>query len=188
MDHFYESVEGWFCETDKKIYDDAVDKFTDGDVFVEIGSWKGRSASAMAVNIVNSNKAIKFFCVDTWKGSEEHQEGQVFADVDVIGGSLLDRFLENTKPVENHIQIIRKESTVAANDFEDHSLAFVYIDASHDYESVKKDLNAWYPKVKKGGILAGHDWGWVPVKNAVANFCANNGLTVTGDTSWKIQL
>jgi hypothetical protein len=43
----------------------------------------------------------------------------------------------------------------------------VFIDASHDYESVKADVKAWLPKVKKGGYLAGHDWHHEPVKRAV---------------------
>jgi predicted O-methyltransferase YrrM len=39
----------------------------------------------------------------------------------------------------------------------DESLDCVYIDCCHEYECVKKDLDAWMPKVKKGGIVAGHD-------------------------------
>ena len=40
---------------------------------------------------------------------------------------------------------------------EDGSLDFVFIDASHEYEHVKADILKWYPKVKNGGVLAGHD-------------------------------
>ena len=69
MEHFYESIEGWFSGTDKKCYDDAVEKYKDDDVFVEVGSFKGRSSIAMAVNIINSGKKIKFNCVDTCQGS-----------------------------------------------------------------------------------------------------------------------
>lgn len=54
---------------------------------------------------------------------------------------------------------------------------FVYIDAKHDYRSVMNDLRAWYPKVKPGGIIAGHDYknscvrkNLVEVKRAVDNF------------------
>lgn len=35
---------------------------------------------------------------------------------------------------------------------------FIYIDAGHDYESVKRDLQAWWPLVSEIGILAGHDY------------------------------
>jgi hypothetical protein len=42
--------------------------------------------------------------------------------------------------------------------FEDNSLDFVYIDANHTYEGVKEDIKYWYPKVKPGGLLLGHDY------------------------------
>ena len=59
-----------------------LEKFSGPAHFVEIGSYKGRSSSYMAVEIVNSGKSITFDCVDTWKGSEEHQQGQSFEDLD----------------------------------------------------------------------------------------------------------
>ena len=65
----------------------------------------------------------------------------------------------------------------AAHCFADGQLDFVYIDALHYYEDVREDIELWYPKVRKGGILAGHDYldGWAPnyvygVKSAVDEF------------------
>lgn len=46
-----------------------------------------------------------------------------------------------------------------AKTFKDNSLDFVYIDAGHSYEEVKADYEAWLPKVRKGGIVSGHDYG-----------------------------
>ena len=162
MEHFYETIEGWFSGTDKKCYDDAVEKYKDDDVFVEIGSFKGRSSIAMAVNIINSGKKIKFYCVDTWQGSSEHQNNP-----DVVSGKLKKTFDNNIEPVNFVINAIQKPSTEAANLFENESLSFVFIDASHDYENVKKDIEAWLPKIKKGGTLAGHDWNYSDVRRAV---------------------
>jgi len=48
----------------------------------------------------------------------------------------------------------------AARSFNDESLDFVFIDAAHDYESVRADVRAWYPKVKTGGVIAGDDAQW----------------------------
>jgi predicted O-methyltransferase YrrM len=186
MNHFYDSVEGWFNESDKNIYDKMINKYQDGDTFVEIGSFKGRSASIMAVNIANSNKDIKFYCVDTWLGSEEHQEGGAYADRDAINGSLLDIFLNNTKNVSTYITPVQKLSTEAANDFEDNSLSFVFIDASHDYQSVKNDINAWYPKIKSGGTLAGHDWNYQSVQLAVIEFAQENNFNIESTGCWEI--
>jgi hypothetical protein len=188
MDHFYEKVDGWFSHYDKQVYDDAVNQFADGDIFVEIGSFKGRSASAMAVNIINSQKDIKFYCVDTWKGSEEHQKGQNSEDKDVVDGTLLDVFKYNIRSVKNYINIIQKESAEAAKEFQDKSLSFVFIDASHDYENVKQDINSWYPKIKNGGILAGHDWFGEDIKKAVYEFCNEHNFTVIESSCWTIKI
>ena len=66
MEHFFNKIEGWFSFGE--LYRDAVYNAKDGDVFVEVGSWKGRSAAFMAVEIINSKKKIDFYCVDSWQG------------------------------------------------------------------------------------------------------------------------
>ena len=50
-----------------------VEKFSSGSKFVEVGSWKGKSAAYMAVEIINSKKKITLDCIDTWEGSNEHK-------------------------------------------------------------------------------------------------------------------
>jgi hypothetical protein len=67
-------------------------------------------------------------------------------------------------------------------------LAFVYLDARHDYASVMADLNAWYPTIRPGGVLAGHDYlnGTIgegaqrtvfDVKRAVTQWLGQHGYT-----------
>ena len=60
--------------------------------------------------------------------------------------------------------------------FENESLDFIFIDACHDYECVVDDLNAWFPKLKKNGIIAGHDYyaGFYGVEKAVNEFFYEN--------------
>ena len=70
MEHFYQNIgEDWFSYP--QLYKRIVDNSQDGSHIVEVGSWKGRSAAFMAVEIINSNKKIKFDCVDTWLGAVE---------------------------------------------------------------------------------------------------------------------
>jgi hypothetical protein len=57
-----------------------------------------------------------------------------------------------------NVDIIVDFSVEAAKQFEDGYFDFVYIDASHTYEAVVADLEAWYPKIRKGGMIAGHDY------------------------------
>lgn len=141
--------EDWF--TYPNLYKSMVEKFPSGSKFVEVGSWKGKSAAFMAVEVANSNKNIEFYCVDTWQGSSEHKE---FENLD----GLYNLFLENMKSLKNYYKPIRKTSLEAASLFKDESLDFVFIDASHEYEDVKNDIKTWLPKVKTGGFLAGHDY------------------------------
>lgn len=136
--------------------------------FVEVGSWKGKSAAFMCVEIANSGKNILFDCVDTWQGSVEHQTGGAHEDPDCVQGTLLLRFQENMSPVTGKFQTIIKTSVDSAAMYADKSLDFVFIDADHEYSSMIQDIPAWLPKIKPGGYLAGHDYpGWAGVKQAV---------------------
>ena len=173
MKHFYHTIgEDWF--TYQKLYSKMVNHFPDNAHFVEVGSWKGRSASYMAVEILNSSKCIKFDCVDTWGGSEEHLDpNSPFYQLQIIQDKnwLYKTFLENTKNVNHIINPIRTTSLEASSLYRDRSLDFVFIDAAHDYENVKADIEAWYSKVKIGGYIGGHDYpGFQGVVQAVNEF------------------
>ena len=169
MEHIYQQNnfgEDWF--TYPNLYSDIVKKFPSGSKFVEVGCWKGKSSSYMAVEIANSQKNIEFTCVDTWLGD--------IHTIDLITNSIYKIFIENMKPVENFYKHLRTTSIEASTLFEDKSLDFVFIDASHTYIDVKNDILAWKPKIKKGGILAGHDYssGWPEVVKAVDELIKND--------------
>jgi len=161
MDHFYQSIgEDWF--TYPNLYKTMVQGAREESHFVEVGSWKGRSATYMAVEIINSGKNIKLDCIDTWEGSVEHVDME-----EIVNKSLYNIFLKNIEPVKNIINPIKKPSIDAAKAYPDNSLDFIFIDASHEYNDVKKDINAWISKLKNGAVLAGHDWHIAGVREAV---------------------
>lgn len=64
-------------------------------------------------------------------------------------------------------QILRMESIRAAKLFKDEQLDFVFIDANHSYKSVKEDIEAWWPKVKKGALF----WRRLPFYSKRRNAC-----------------
>lgn len=141
-----------------------VNKFPSGSHFVELGSWKGMSAAFMAVELINANKDIKFDCIDIWADGGYLEDGTQ----DLFGIDLMNRFLENIKPVAHVINTIRSDSVEAAKNYLDQSVDFAFIDGDHSYEGCKRDIIAWLPKIKSGGILAGHDYAWhEPIRNAV---------------------
>jgi len=116
--------------------------------------------------------------VDTFKGEEGQTEH--IPIIEKHGGSILDTFKANIKAakVDHMITIIQSDSAEAASQFEDLSVDGLYVDAAHEYEPVCRDLEAWIPKVKKGGILSGHDYQHEPVKQAVDEAMERNGWTL----------
>ena len=199
--HIYRSIEGWFNYED--LYSEIASKAKDGWQGVEVGCWLGRSAAFLAVELANTGKQVDFYCVDTWAGSEEHlNESSGCYDPRIKEKDwLYNQFLENMKPLEGHFIAKRKPSLEAARDFEDNSLDFVFIDASHDYDNVMADLEAWYPKMKKceccghsESILTGHDFPFDGVAKAVMDFCFKNklqwkaGRKHVSDACWRIYV
>jgi len=181
MNHIYQNIDGWF--TFPELYKNVVEKFKSGK-FVEVGTWLGKSASYLAVEIINSGKDIKLDCVDTWNGSQEH------LNMDLVkNDELYNQFLKNIEPVSAVINPIRMDSIEASKLYDDESIDFIFIDASHDYENVKKDIEAWYPKLKDGGIFAGHDFSadWPGVISAVNEFASAEKYPIeVGEYCWMI--
>ncbi len=175
IEHFYQKIHGWF--TFKDLYTEMVKNYDDA-VFVEVGTWKGKSASYMATEIANSNKNIKFYCIDPWTGETLDSDPKGYDCIEKMEGTLFEHFLQNVHLVRNYLTPIRGLSNECVKHFDDSSLSFVYIDASHDYKSVLNDLEIWYPKIKKGGVLAGHDYPKPGVLKAVNCFASINKLVV----------
>jgi len=77
------------------------------------------------------------------------------------------KFNTITRPYSRYLTVLKGDSSTMAGKVEDDSLDFVFIDADHRYEAVIKDLAAWVPKLKSGGILCGHDIHLVGVRKAI---------------------
>jgi predicted O-methyltransferase YrrM len=90
-------------------------------------------------------------------------------------------FIENTSLIKNHITPLRSFSVEASKNFDDNSLDFIFIDAAHDYQSVLNDLTHWYPKLKVGGLIGGHDYYYTnEVAMAVNDFFDEKKINVMG--------
>ena len=147
--------------------------------FVEIGTFKGQSAYYLATEIkyhmlTNSNKyKINFDTVDTFEGSEEHEEYLKTENI-----SLHKNTKELLKPLKDYVNIIKSDSVQNSSKYRDESLDFVFIDGDHSYDGVTRDINAYWKKLRIGGVMAGHDYdcGWYDVKNAVDDFFGKNDL------------
>ena len=165
MEHYYHNIQGWFNFS--QLYRRMVEEMPEGARFAEIGCWKGRSAAFMGVEIMNAKKQQFLLCVDHWKGSEEHEK---------VPTNLFYQFIHNVKPIMSCLGYLRQDSVKAAKGFEDGHFDFVFIDAGHDYDSVKADITAWLPKVKKGGVIAGDDYPMEGVAKAVKELIPDANL------------
>ncbi|HRZ15754.1 MAG TPA: class I SAM-dependent methyltransferase [Candidatus Omnitrophota bacterium] len=138
-------------------------KLGDNRVGVEIGTHLGYNA--IATVLVNRPKILH--CIDPWSNYVDPDS------LDVIGEAqyLRAMHLINVVPfVRDHIQIWRMVSEHAVKSFADESVDFVYIDGDHSYHSTLQDIDIWFPKVKKGGIIGGHDFAIPTVQAAVTAY------------------
>jgi len=157
--------------------------------FVEIGVWKGHSISYLAKKLKN-RESVKIYAVDIFnelytKTKYSNQDETIKNDVLHI--TEIYNYNLNIEGVREMITDIRGISWESASNFDDESLDFVFIDAGHDYESVSKDISSWFPKVKKNGIISGHDYfNSNDVKRAVDEFFGKEILNFF-ESCWYIK-
>jgi len=129
---------------------------------VEVGCWQGRPTTVLA-----DNTEGKVFAVDHWLGSEEHQEFLRDKPEDYVL-KLWEKNLRYHLASHKVYKIQGYSHIIAAHWLKNKQLFdMVFIDASHDYANVKRDIQCWEPLVIKGGTLCGHDYGYPPVTKAV---------------------
>jgi len=146
--------DGWFGEEDVSVYKSLVSAVPENGKMAEIGVWQGRSLCSVAKIIKDKN--LQVAAIDTFKGSEGEKEHTSLAEKI----SILDAFKNNILRfgLEKNISIYSMTSASASAAIPNRSLDFVFIDANHSYEYVLQDIKLWLPKVKDGGVIAGHDF------------------------------
>jgi len=162
----------------------------DNPVGAEIGVFAGELSRRLL-----SRADLTLYLVDSWSASPSKS----YAESGDFHSKLTQDQQERYFRMTHHMiyfagpraKILRKDSKEAAKDIPDASLDFVFIDADHSYEGCKADIEAWKPKIKKGGFISGHDyentefpcWG---VKKAVQEAFGKPEL---GDNyTWKVNL
>jgi predicted O-methyltransferase YrrM len=127
----------------------------------EIGVFDGKYSRTICESVPD----VTMICVDTWAPSRNHRDQ-----------FKLDQAYRHARMKLKYYQVVfmKMTSLEAAAKVPDNALDFVYIDAMHDYDNVKDDIEAWNPKVREGGILSGHDWGYKGVTKAVEEFAKAN--------------
>lgn len=125
----------------------------------EIGVYRGRYSSRLLKTI----PGLKLYSVDNWVGKYASSERQARES--------LSRYPRSV--------IIKGDSPQVASTFQDKSLDFVYIDADHTYNGAMADIIAWTPKVRKDGIVSGHDYQLPDVRMAIDDYVRANNIRLT---------
>jgi len=185
---FKSELLGWSPKAE--VYESICNRLTSFDIIIEVGVWKGLSASHLANCLRRRNSGV-LFAVDTWLGALEFWDRRFTAgkydstrDLYLDHGypSVYKHFLSNMvhAGVKDYVVPFPVTSRLAAQFFQSRSMQadIVHIDAAHEYHDVREDIILWWPLVKPCGILFGDDYipVWSGVIRAVNEFVSENNL------------
>lgn len=173
----YKKIHGFFDF--EELYQEAVFNAKDGAHFIEIGAMMGKSACYLGECIKESGKNIRVDLIDLWdceedvtaiptfdyivpygEGQTAYHEGFRMVGYPVVQRKCLNTCTNNLKKagVYEYFNFIQYDSKYSHVLYTDNSLDFIFIDGDHSFKGCYEDLINFYPKVKKGKLLAGHDY------------------------------
>ena len=160
---------------------------------VELGAYRGHNAEKLLHNL----PTLQLTCIDTW-GEIQLSDGSAYTDFNLSQWQTVrNEFDRRTASNAGRLSVLQQPT--AQTDNAPDAVDFVFIDADHSYEGCAADIAAWWPRVKPGGWLCGHDYGERPkgqeqynkpgVTRAVNEFIASSGLVAEfgADGTWLVQ-
>lgn len=161
-----------------------------GKVIAEVGVWRG-DTSARILTVPTVEELV---LIDPWQLTDNqfnldddstyvcNMGERVSLDqpfFDDMHQSVIDRFREDSR-----VTIVRGASAEIAEQYSDGHFDLVFIDTIHLYEHAKRDIAAWRPKVRPGGILSGDDYNWRGVKQALDELECSINIDKRGKVWW----
>jgi predicted O-methyltransferase YrrM len=154
---------------------------------LDVGVWKGLSTINMAKALKNNNIDGKVYAVDTFLGSSEHWLiSELTPSLKCVHGypSLYYTFLANVfdNDVQDYVIPVPTTSESAYHMFSklDYTFDVIHIDAAHEYESVKRDMENYWNLLVHGGVMICDDYNqwWPSVVNAIDDFVKDKNLSM----------
>ena len=144
-----------------------------------VGAEIGVGEGANSLNILKNLDIRTLYCIDPYEqfglGKEYYSTRSDKPEVQsMIGYGTVSTTLSG---FEDKVVQLLLTSNEAASKISDKELDFVYIDGDHEYLSVRRDIELYWPKVKIGGLVAGHDYNGKPVRDAVEDELAKLGVS-----------
>lgn len=148
-------------------------------VIAELGILFGDSTELMLKTL----DIKKFYAIDLWEMYDGYDERFSIPKYLSNGSEYCyNRFVNRIKDYPQ-VEIIREYTSIAHKHVKDGELDFCFIDANHEYDYTYEDIKNWFPKIKKGGILAGDDYWKQSVKDAVRDYFKDTDYKVKDD--WR---
>jgi hypothetical protein len=145
---------------------------------VEIGAYSGEGTEVLA----------KYFkevlAVDPWLNGYDIND---VASQQCPMKFVFEAFQNRTKPLGN-VSFLRSKSLDALSSVGDESLDLIYVDGDHRYEAVVADIKGWKPKLRKGGVMAGHDWSFPSVQKGLSETLGQADYKLFQGDSWAVVL
>jgi len=141
----------------------------------------GVSEGETLFNLLNENEDLFMYGVDIWELQDDNKletyehENSLKKRKEIV--------FDELQKYSSRVKIYEERTDEAHAHFEDESLDFIFIDADHTYETVKRDIELWAPKVQKEGIIFGHDLNWGDVARAVGEMFTD--FYINGDNVWS---
>ena len=130
---------------------------------VEIGVLKGKTL----FSVLDACPKLSMIGVDQWKvlplREDENAETYSVFDMQKIEADVHRKMIE----YGGRCQIFKGDSVSQASRIRDESVDFVFIDGDHTENGVRRDIEAWAPKVRSGGMILGHDCSWSTVQRVL---------------------
>lgn len=138
---------------------------------IEIGTCRAESTAYFLEKCPNIDLLTT---IDPYKGYQDWN-GEITQET-------VDRFMEvakkNLKQYGKRVKMLREGSVAVAGTFKDESVDFIFVDGDHSYDATLADCEAYYPKLKKGGIFCGHDYQTIEsVKRSIDDFRTKYKIT-----------
>ncbi|CAK9027806.1 Hypothetical protein SCF082_LOCUS18090 [Durusdinium trenchii] len=155
----------------------------------EIGVHDGHTSE----RLLNEFDELQILLVDPFELADDSyfQEHSLYEDR-TSAAEASERLWEKMKSFRHRTVLVWQKSPGASAWVADNLLDLVFLDASHNYEALRADLDAWLPKLRRFGILAGHDYSllWPGVCRAVREFTETNqaSLNLGPDGLWWVRV
>ncbi|SHJ77804.1 Methyltransferase domain-containing protein [Roseomonas rosea] len=167
-------------------------------VAFDIGVWKGQSVARLSEAMRHVRPDSALLAIDTFLGSPGHWDrtrpDRIVDSLGLVHGwpSLYWQFLSNMvlsghaervvplPQTSDNAAVILKHLRIRAD--------LIHIDAAHEYEPVKRDIENYWALLRPGGIMIGDDYPWPGVKQAADEFAAAMKLALEVDgPKWTLR-